>query len=262
MVWFMPVFFTVMHAELPGGSVALHLHQQHPHGGAAGGSAEARSTGHHLAPAEARAGEAEVTDSRVAVAVEAADERRAQAVAILEQLLRAMDVPCDAGHEGSARREHQHRDHAGGRARRRRHRSPVPSGRCAAVPGEQAGEQAGPGPALGGDRPRRASRATRTEALTPAGGGAGADDQRQRSARPGRAPGPASAPRAAARPQDVDERSLITDADGPFEARARAGGTVGELGPRLRGGDARDDGARAPAGIGGRRRGRDREGRG
>ena len=34
-----------------------------------------------------------MTDSRVAVAVEAVDERRAQAVAILEQLLRAMDVP-------------------------------------------------------------------------------------------------------------------------------------------------------------------------
>ena len=34
-----------------------------------------------------------MTDSRVAVAVEAVDDRRAQAVAVLEQLLRAMDVP-------------------------------------------------------------------------------------------------------------------------------------------------------------------------
>ena len=34
-----------------------------------------------------------MTDSRVAVAVETADDRRAQAVAFLEQLLRAMDVP-------------------------------------------------------------------------------------------------------------------------------------------------------------------------
>ena len=45
------------------------------------------------AAAEARAGEAEVTDSQVAVAVGAVDERRAQAVSVLEQLLRAMDVP-------------------------------------------------------------------------------------------------------------------------------------------------------------------------
>jgi len=34
-----------------------------------------------------------VTDSRVALAVEALDDRRTQAVAVLEQLLRAMDVP-------------------------------------------------------------------------------------------------------------------------------------------------------------------------
>jgi predicted RNA-binding protein Jag len=34
-----------------------------------------------------------VTDSQVAVAVQAVDERRAQAVSVLEQLLRAMDVP-------------------------------------------------------------------------------------------------------------------------------------------------------------------------
>jgi predicted RNA-binding protein Jag len=34
-----------------------------------------------------------VTDSQVAVAVQAVDERRAQAVSALEQLLRAMDVP-------------------------------------------------------------------------------------------------------------------------------------------------------------------------
>ncbi len=34
-----------------------------------------------------------MTDSLVAVAVEAVDERRAQAVAVLEQLLRTMDVP-------------------------------------------------------------------------------------------------------------------------------------------------------------------------
>jgi Tfp pilus assembly protein PilN len=34
-----------------------------------------------------------VTDSQVAVVVEAVDERRAQAVAVLEQLLRTMDVP-------------------------------------------------------------------------------------------------------------------------------------------------------------------------
>ncbi|HZX40675.1 MAG TPA: hypothetical protein VFE93_02475, partial [Myxococcaceae bacterium] len=34
-----------------------------------------------------------MTDSRVAVAVRAVDDRREQAVALLEQLLRSMDVP-------------------------------------------------------------------------------------------------------------------------------------------------------------------------
>src|SRR5678815_5690542 len=38
-------------------------------------------------------GEAEVTDSQVVVAVDAEDERRTQAVAVLEQLLLTMDVP-------------------------------------------------------------------------------------------------------------------------------------------------------------------------
>ena len=34
-----------------------------------------------------------MTDSQVAVAIQSVDERRAQAVSVLEQLLRAMDVP-------------------------------------------------------------------------------------------------------------------------------------------------------------------------
>jgi len=163
-----------------------------------------------------------VTDSRVAVAVEAADDRRAQAVAFLDQLLRSMDVPATL----------ETKD--------------LPDGSIsiAITPGvELAGVVTGRRSPLGDALQylvnKLVNKPGQDRRWVAIGLGAHPEPRGQKPSRPPAAgpapmtngsappapvarPAPPARPAPQARPQDVDERTLITDADGPFEGAARA----------------------------------------
>jgi len=158
----------------------------------------------------------------VAIAVEALDDRRAQAAAVLEQLLRAMDVPATL----------EAKD--------------LPDGSIsiAVTPGvELAGVVSGRRSPLGDALQylvnKLVNKPGQERRWVAIGFGAHPEPRGQKPARPsspapapmtnGSAPPapvarPAAAPHSApgSRPQDVDERTLVTDADAPFEAAARA----------------------------------------
>ena len=161
-----------------------------------------------------------MTDSRVAVAVETADDRRAQAVAFLEQLLRAMDVPATL----------ETKD--------------LPDGSIsiAITPGvELAGVVTGRRSPLGDALQylvnKLVNKPGQDRRWVAIGLGAHPEPRGQKPPRPPAAapmtngsappapvarPAPPARPAPQARPQDVDERTLVTDADAPFEAAARA----------------------------------------
>jgi len=161
-----------------------------------------------------------VTDSRVAMAVEGSDDRRAQAAAVLEQLLRAMDVPAtletkDLPDGGISIAVTPGVELAGVVAGRR---SPLGDAlqylvnKLVNKPGQERRWVAigfGAHPEPRGQKPARPS----SPAPAPMTNGSAAP-----LARPASVPRPAPAPR----PQDVDERTLVTDTDAPFEAAARA----------------------------------------
>jgi predicted RNA-binding protein Jag len=163
-----------------------------------------------------------VTDSRVAVAVEAVDDRRAQAVAVLEQLLRGMDVPATLDTkelpDGSISIAVTPTvDLAGVVAGRR---SPLGDAlqylvnKLVNKPGQDRRWVA---IGLGGHPEPRGQRAARPVAPAPASVTNGAAP----SAAAAR-PSPAPRPVAPARSSDADERTLVTDEDAPFDAAARA----------------------------------------
>lgn len=161
-----------------------------------------------------------MTDSQVAVAVEAVDERRAQAVAVLEQLLRGMDVPATLDAKDL----------------------PDGSVSIAVIPGVEL-----PGLALGRRSPLGDALQYLVNKLLNKPGqerrwvaiGIGAHPE-PRGAKPARTqPAPAmvngtapaaAGPRPAAparpalppRPAESDERTLVTDDDPSFDAAARA----------------------------------------
>ena len=162
-----------------------------------------------------------MTDSQVAVAVAAVDERRAQAVAALEQLLRAMDIPAtletkdmpDGGISIAVTPSVELAGVVSGR------RSPVGDAlqylvnKLVNKPGQ---ERLWVAIGLGAHPEPRGQRPARPVAAAPAAMTNG-------SAPPapvGRAaPAPKSA--APARSQDVDERTLVVDEDPPFDRAAR-----------------------------------------
>jgi predicted RNA-binding protein Jag len=157
----------------------------------------------------------------VAVAVDVLDDRRAQAVALLEQLLRAMDVPATL----------ETKD--------------LPDGSIsiAVTPGVDlagvvSGRRSPLGDALQYLVNKLVNKPGQERRWVSIGFGAHPEPRGQKLPRPphqisapmtnGSAspavPRPAAPPRAAPapRPQDADERTLVTDADAPFEAAARA----------------------------------------
>lgn len=161
-----------------------------------------------------------MTDSRVTVAVQTVDERRAQAVAVLEQLLRSMDVPAtlDARElpDGSLSIAVTPGVELAGVAPGRR----TPLGdalqylvnKLVTKPGQErrwiaVGIGAHPEPR--GAKPPRAAAAP-----APMVNGNAAPQ----AARP--APAPAR-PTAPTRPAEADERTLATEEDSVFEAAAR-----------------------------------------
>jgi len=163
-----------------------------------------------------------VTDSRVAAAVESVDERRAQAVAVLEQLLRAMDVPATLEtkelSDGSISIAVTPGVELAGVVSGRR--SPLGDAlqylvnKLANKPGQERRWVAigfGAHPEPRGQRPARPA----SPGPAPMTNGSAPPTN---VARPAATPRPAPAPR----PQDLDERTLVTDADAPFDAAARA----------------------------------------
>ncbi|HEY1334446.1 MAG TPA: hypothetical protein VGF31_09340, partial [Myxococcaceae bacterium] len=163
-----------------------------------------------------------MTDSRVAVAVEAVDDRRTQAVAAVEQLLRAMDVPATLETkelpDGSISIAITPGVELAGVVPGRR--SPLGDAlqylvnKLVNKPGQERRWVAiglGAHPEPRGAKPARA--ATPPPAAMTNGSAPSAPVAR---------PAPAPRPAPQARAQDVDERTLLTDADAPFEAAARA----------------------------------------
>jgi len=163
-----------------------------------------------------------VTDSRVVVAVNPVDERRAQAVEVLEQLLRAMDVPATLETkdlpDGSISIAVTPKVDLAGVASGRR--SPLGDAlqylvnKLVNKPGQERRWVAiglGAHPEPRGQKPAR-------PALPPPAA------MTNGSASPAPVARPTPAPRAApsARSQDVDERTLGTDEDPPLEAAVRA----------------------------------------
>ncbi len=163
-----------------------------------------------------------MTDSQVAVAVDAVDERRAQAVAVLEQLLRSMAVPATL----------EAKD--------------LPDGgvSIAVTPGVEL-----PGVALGRRSPlgdalqylvnKLLNKPGQERRWVAIGLGAHPEPRGSKPARPPSAPAPAmvngaapaaapSRPVAPSRPAsppraaETDERTLVTDDDPAFDAAARA----------------------------------------
>lgn len=163
-----------------------------------------------------------MTDSRVVVAVDAVDERRAQAVAILEQLLRAMDVPATL----------ETKDLPDGSIS-------IAVTPAVELAGVVSGRRSPLGDALQYLVNKLVNKPGQERRWVAIGLGAHPEPRGQKPARPaaplpaamtnGSAPSapvarPAAAPRAAAsaRSQDVDERALVADEDAPFEAAVRA----------------------------------------
>jgi len=163
-----------------------------------------------------------VTDSQVAVAVQAADDRRTQAVALLEELLRAMDVPAtldakdlpDGGVSIAITPGVELPGVAPGR------RSPLGDAlqyllnKLLNKPGQ---ERRWIAVGLGGHPEPRGTRPARPPVVpAPMTNGSGAVS----AARP-----PASAPPRPAPPTrtaEVDERTLVAEEDPAFDAAARA----------------------------------------
>ena len=163
-----------------------------------------------------------MTDSQVAVAVSAVDDRRTQALAVLEQLLRAMEVPATLEAkdlpDGSVSIAVTPGVEMPGVPLGRR--SPVGDAlqyllnKLVNKPGlERRWIAVGLGghPEPRGPKPARASVA----APAPMANGSGAAP----AARPAPAPRPAAP---AARSVETDERSLVTEEDAAFDAAARA----------------------------------------
>ncbi|HET9156718.1 MAG TPA: hypothetical protein VFN91_08635 [Myxococcaceae bacterium] len=162
-----------------------------------------------------------MTDSQLTVAVDAVDERRTQAVAVLEQLLRAMDVQATLETkdlpDGSISIAVTPTVELAGVVSGRR--SPVGDAlqylvnKLVNKPGQ---ERRWVAIGLGGHPEPRGQKQPRPAPTPPPAvtNGSGA---------PAPAPRAAAAPRppAPARSQDVDERTLVTDEDPAFEAAAR-----------------------------------------
>jgi len=162
-----------------------------------------------------------VTDSQVAVAVQAVDERRAQAVSVLEQLLRAMDVPATLETrdlpDGSISIAVTPGVDLAGIAPGRR--SPLGDAlqylvnKLVNKPGQERRWIAvglGGHPELRGPKPARAPVAP--AALMSNGAAAVPPVMHATSSRPA----------AVARASEVDERTLVTDEDPAFDPAARA----------------------------------------
>jgi predicted RNA-binding protein Jag len=156
------------------------------------------------------------------MAMEAVDDRRAQAVAVLEQLLRAMDVPAtletkdlpDGGISIAVTPGVELAGVVSGR------RSPLGDAlqylvnKLVNKPGQERRWVAigfGAHPEPRGQKPARPA----SPAPAPMTNGS---PPPAHVARPAPPPRPAPAPR----PQDGDERTLVSDADAPFEAAARS----------------------------------------
>ena len=163
-----------------------------------------------------------MTDSQVTVAVETVDERRAQAVAVLEQLLRAMDVQATLETkdlpDGSISIAVTPAVELAGIAPGRR--SPVGDAlqylvnRLINKPGQDRRWVA---IGLGGHPEPRGQKPPRPVAAPPPAVTNGAAPAAA-VARPAAAARPASPARA----QDVDERTLVSDDDPAYDAAARA----------------------------------------
>ena len=164
-----------------------------------------------------------MTDSQVAVAVTAVDERRAQAVAVLEQLLRDMNVQATLDTkelpDGSISISVTPAVEIAGVVPGRR--SPVGDAlqylvnKLVNKPGQ---ERRWVAIGLGGHpepRGQRAPRPVATAAPAPMTNGAA-------PAAPVARPAPAPRSAAPARSQDVDERTLVTDEEPVFDRAARA----------------------------------------
>ena len=162
-----------------------------------------------------------MTDSQVAVAVQAVDERRAQAVSVLEQLLRAMDLPATLETrdlpDGSISIAVTPAAELAGVVPGRR--SPVGDAlqylvnKLVNKPGQ---ERRWVAIGLGGHPEPRGQKQPRPAPASPAvmtnGNGTPAPAPRAASA---------ARPAAPARSQEVDERTLVTDGDPAFEVAAR-----------------------------------------
>jgi predicted RNA-binding protein Jag len=163
-----------------------------------------------------------VTDSQLAVAVVGVDERRTQAITVLEQLLRALDVPATLETkdlpDGSISIAVTPAVELAGVVPGRR--SPVGDALQYLVnklinkPGQ---ERRWVAIGLGGHPEPRGQKPQRPAANPPAPmtNGSAAAPQPPR-------PAPAPRPSAPARSQDVDERTMVSDEDPAFEAAARA----------------------------------------
>jgi predicted RNA-binding protein Jag len=162
-----------------------------------------------------------VTDSQVAVAVAAVDERRAQAVAVLEQLLRDMSVPAtletkdlpDGSISIAVTPSVELTGVVAGR------RSPLGDAlqylvnKLVNKPGQ---ERRWVAIGLGGHPEPRGQRAPRPVATPPA-----AMTNGSAPAAPVGRSASAARPAAPARSQDADERTLVTDEDPAFDLAAR-----------------------------------------
>ena len=162
-----------------------------------------------------------MTDSRVTVAVESVDERRAQAVAVLEQLLRSMDLPATL----------DTRD--------------LPDGSLsiavtpgAELPGVAPGRRTPLGDALQYLVNKLVNKPGQERRWIAVGIGAHPEPRGAKAPRPPSAPAPmmngngvaqaarpapaAARPSSPARPAEVDERTLVTEEDPALDAAARS----------------------------------------
>ena len=163
-----------------------------------------------------------MTDSQVAVAVQAGDERRAQAVAVLEQLLRAMDVQATLETkdlpDGSISIAVTPAVELAGVVPGRR--SPVGDALQYLVnklinkPGQ---ERRWVAIGLGGHPEPRGPKPPRPVVAAPA-----AMTNGSAPAAPVARPTSPARPAAPVRAQEVDERTLVTDEDPAFEVAARS----------------------------------------